>query len=67
MVYPKLTPVLHGVFLPAIFREHQVGPADTLVRRPLPDSLQIEHDSRAILTERPHDHPPRYFASPWTN
>lgn len=24
MVYPKLTPVLHGFFLPAIFREHQV-------------------------------------------
>lgn len=49
-----------------IFREHQVGPADTLVRRPWPDSLQIQHDSRAILTERPHDHPPRYFASTWT-
>lgn len=34
-----------------IFREHQMGPADTLVRRPRPDSLLIPHDSRAILTE----------------
>lgn len=49
-----------------IFREQQVGPADTLVRRPRPDSLQIEHETRAILTERPHDYPPRNFASPWT-
>jgi hypothetical protein len=36
-----------------IFREQYAGPTDTLVRRPKPDSLQIEHDSRAILTESP--------------
>jgi len=43
-----------GFVLPLlIFREHQMGPADTLVRRLRPDSLQIEHDSRAILTESP--------------
>lgn len=49
-----------------IFREHQVVPADTLVRRLRPDSLQIEHDSRAILTERFYDPPPRYIPSPRT-
>lgn len=37
----------------AIFREHQAGPAYTLVRRPRFDSLQIQHVSRAILTENP--------------
>lgn len=48
-----------------IFREHQVEPADTHFRRLRLDSFQIEHDSRAILTESPYDHPPRYFASAW--
>ena len=49
-----------------IFRAHQLKPADTLVRRPRPDSLQLEHDSSAILIESSYDHPPHYFATPLT-
>ena len=49
-----------------IFREHHSGPACKIFRRPGGHSLQIQHDSRAILTESPYDHPPRYLASPRT-
>lgn len=51
----KPTPAGFLRLLTIIFREHQVGPADILVSRPRPDSLQIEHDSRAIKWLRHRD------------
>lgn len=39
------------------FREKQVGLADTLVRKPLTDSLEVQHNCGAKKVEKPISHP----------